>query len=79
MELTYSIGERGEDRPLLLTNDHLTEEEAAFVLVSIFHECTDDIEIIINHFGEASSGIYPEKESSDESEDKEYAEGSGTI
>ncbi len=79
MELTYSIGERGKDRPLLLANDHLTEEEAAFVLVSIFHECTDDIEIIINHFGEVSSGIYPEKESSDESEDKEYAEGSGTI
>lgn len=79
MELAYTVEERGEDRPLFLANDQLTEEEAAFMLVSIFHECSNEIEIISDHFGEVSSVMYPEKEGSDEREDKEHAEGSGTI
>lgn len=79
MELTYSMENRDGDHPVLLANDHLTNEEAVSVLVSIFHECTNDIEVIFNYIGEVSSSIYPEKEDSDESEDTEYAEGSGTI
>lgn len=68
MELNYSMEEWDWDHPLLLANDHLTEEEAASVLVSIFHECTDQIELISNHFGEVSSSIYPEKEDSEDAE-----------
>ena len=68
MELNYSMEEWDWDHPLLLANDHLTDEEAASVLVSIFHDCTDDIQIIFSHFGEVSSSVYPEEADSDESE-----------
>ena len=64
MELTYSMEEWEWDYPLLLANDHLTEEEAGSVLVSIFHECTDDNQIVFHHFGEISSSIYPKEEDS---------------
>ncbi len=67
LELEYSMEEWDWDHPLLLANDHLTEEEAAFVLVSIFHECTDDIQIITDHFKEVSSSVYPEKQESGDS------------
>ena len=68
MELNYSMEEWDWDHPLLLANDHLTDEEATSVLVSIFHDCTDDIQIIFSHFGEVSSSVYPEEADSDNSE-----------
>ncbi len=61
MELSYSMEEWDWDHPLLLANDHLTSEEAASVLYSLLVECTDDNEIIFNHFREISSQVYPEK------------------
>ena len=60
MELNYSMDDWEWSHPLLLANDHLTLEEAASVLTSIFHDCTDDISIIQQGFGEVSSRVYPE-------------------
>ena len=68
MELNYSMEDWDWAHPLLLANDHLTDEEAASVLVSIFHDCTDDIQIVFSHFGEVSSSVYPEEADSDDSE-----------
>lgn len=62
MELNYSMEDWEWDHPLLLANDHLTEEEAASVLISIFRDCTDDIPIVFNGFGEVSSMVYPKEE-----------------
>lgn len=62
MELNYPMEDWEWDHPLLLANDHLTEEEAASVLTSIFRDCTDDIPIVSNEFGEVSSSVYPKEE-----------------
>ena len=62
MELNYSMEEWEWNHPLLLANDHLTEEEAATVLISIFHDCTDDIAIISQGFGEVSSRVFSEED-----------------
>ena len=61
MELNYSMVDWGWDHPLLLANDHLTEEEAATVLISIFHACTDNVQIVTRGFGKVSSSVYPDK------------------
>ena len=61
MELNYSMVDWGRDHPLLLANDHLIEEEAATVLISIFHDCTDNVQIVTRGFGEVSSSVYPDK------------------
>ena len=60
MELNYSMEDWEWNHSLLLANDHLTEEEAAFVLTSIFKDCTDDIPIIQQSFGEVSSRVFSE-------------------
>ena len=60
MELNYSMDDWGWKHPLLLANDHLTEDEAKAVIISIFHECTDSIWIIQEGFKDISSEVYPE-------------------
>ena len=62
MELEYNMDEWNWDHPLLLANDHLTEEEAISILETIFRDCSDDNPIVTNCFGEISSSIYPEEE-----------------
>lgn len=62
MELNYSRDDWEWNHPLLLANDHLTKDEAISVLSSIFYDCTDDLEIISNGFGEISSNIYTEED-----------------
>ena len=62
MELEYSEREPGRKYPRLLANDHLTEEEAKTVLISIFQECTDQISIIDEGFEEISAMVYSEEE-----------------
>ena len=61
MELSYSMDNWEWSHPLILANDHLDGDEAASVLTSIFHECTDQIPIVANSFGEISSKVYPEE------------------
>ena len=61
MELEYGMSEWNWSHPLLLANDHLTEDEAVSVLCSIFLECTDDDPVVSDSFVDVSSYVYPEE------------------
>ena len=68
MELCYSMDDFGWDHPLLLAHDHLSEEDAAGVLVAILDACTDNVSVIQKEFCDTTGWVYEDEETGDKSQ-----------
>ena len=68
MELNYAMDDFGWDHPLLLAHDHLSEEDAAGVLVAILDACTDNVSVIQKEFRDITGWVYEDKETGDKSQ-----------
>ena len=65
MELCYPMDDFGWDHPLLLAHDHLSEEDAACVLIAILDACTDNVPVIQKEFRDVTGWVYGDKEMGD--------------